>query len=539
MTDRDNTQTKKQTYLQGAAILTIAALITKAIGGLFKIPLTTMITSEGAGHFYVAYNIYIVLLNVSSTGLPVAVSHLISRANTLEHRGEVMAIHRVSLRLFLLLGVLCSGAMLIFSPQLASWMRDPEAVYAIAVLAPAVFFVCVSSSFRGFFQGQQYMTPTAWAQVLEALCKLFLGLAAAYVALRMHLGYAIAAGAAILGVTVGAMISSGYLTVQYRKKRLRLSEEEAAEAVPTSREIVRRILKVAVPITIGATGLQIVNTLCSRIILGRLQDALSFTAAEASSQYGIYSMAQTLYLLPSALVQPLAVSIIPAVTAALALGNRKQARQMSESAIRVTGLVALPCGVGLAVLAGPIQRLLYRYDAETLAVAGPTLTILGIASIFYCLILVTNAILQANGKTSVPIVTTLIGGSVNILVDCFLVGRPEFHILGAALGNLSYCVVVLLLNLLALKRFVPEPPRMLPQIHKTVLASVIMGIGAWGTYRLLGNVLLAVAVAGLLYLGLVYCLRIITMYDCRLLPKGEWIARFLRVSGSAEDSNSQ
>lgn len=532
-------RTKKQTYLQGAAILTVAALITKAIGALFKIPLTTMITTEGAGHFYVAYNIYIVLLNVSSTGLPVAVSHLISQANTLGRRGEVQAIRRVSLRLFLLLGVVCGGAMLVFSPQLAGWMRDPQAKYAIAMLAPAVLFVCISSSYRGYFQGQQYMTPTAVAQVLEALCKLFLGLAAAYLALRMNLGYAVAAGASILGVTVGAMLSSIYLTFQYRKKRIRLTPEEAAAPVSSTREIVSRILRLAVPITIGATGLQIFNALGSKIILGRLQDALGFTAAYASSQYGIYSMAQTLYLLPSALVQPLAVSIIPAVTAALALGNREQGRRMSESAIRVAGLIALPCGVGLSVLAAPIQRLLYRYDAETLAVAGPTLAILGVASILYCLILVTNAILQANGKVSVPIVTTLAGGAASILVDYFLVGLPQFHIFGGAIGTLSYCVVALLLNLLALKRLVPEPPRVLAQLGKSGLAAAVMGGAAWAVHRFTGSVLLAVAVAGLLYLGLVYCLKIITLYDCRLLPKGEWIARLLRVAPAAEKSDSQ
>lgn len=534
MAGNKNSKTKKQTYLQGAAILTVAALITKAIGALFKIPLTGMITTEGAGHFYVAYNIYIVLLNVSSTGLPVAVSHLISQANTLGRRGEVLAIHRVSLRLFLLLGLVCGGAMLVFSPQLASWMRDPEAKYAITMLAPAVLFVCVSSSYRGYFQGQQYMTPTAVAQVLEALCKLFLGLAAAYLALRMHLGYAAAAGASILGVTVGTMLSSIYLSIQYRRKRVRLTLEEASVPVSPTREIVGRILRIAVPITIGATGLQIFNALGSRIILGRLQDALGFTATHASSQYGIYSMAQTLYLLPSALVQPLAVSIIPAVTAALALGNRAQGRRMSESAVRVAGLIALPFGVGLSVLAAPIQRLLYRYDSQTLVVAGPTLAILGAASILYCLILVTNAILQANGKASIPIFTTLAGGIANILVDYFLVGLPQFHILGGALGTLSYCIVALLFNLLALKCLVPEPPRVLAQLRKTALASVPMGVVAWAVYHFAGSVLLAVAASGPLYLVLVYLFKIITYYDCRLLPKGEWIARFLRVAPTEE-----
>ena len=155
---------RKQGFLQGAAILTLGAILAKVIGALFKIPLTRFITTEGAGHFNVAYNIYIVLLNISSTGLPVAVSRLISEANTLGKRRQVQSIHRVSVMLFLLIGLVCGGAMFFGAQAIANWMRDPEAVYAIAVLAPAALFVSVCSAFRGYFQGQQYMTPTAVAQ---------------------------------------------------------------------------------------------------------------------------------------------------------------------------------------------------------------------------------------------------------------------------------------------------------------------------------------------------------------------------------------
>ena len=185
MAEQNSGKTKKQGFLQGAAILTFGTILVKLIGALYKIPMNRIIGTEGFGHFNVAYSIYNVLLMISSTGLPIAVSRMISEANTLGRRRQVQKIYKVSLRLFLAVGVVCSGAMLIFAPQLANLMRDPDAVYAIAALAPAVLFVCIICSFRGYFQGQQYMTPTAVSQVIEALCKLELGLGAVFLSFTL------------------------------------------------------------------------------------------------------------------------------------------------------------------------------------------------------------------------------------------------------------------------------------------------------------------------------------------------------------------
>ena len=529
MSSKENHEPKKQAFLQGAAILTVGAILAKIIGALFKIPLARLITTEGAGHFTVAYNIYTVLLNVSSTGLPVAASRYISEANSLGQRRLMQRIHKVSVLMFCVLGGLCSCAMLLFSSELAVWMRDPDAKYAIAVLAPAILFVCIGSAFRGYFQGQQYMTPTAAAQVIEALSKLLIGLAAVVVALKVGMGYPEAAGAAISGVTIGAVLSSIFFLSQYRSKKIRLSNREAGETIPAWTKIAWKIIKLAIPITIGAAGLQIFNTLGSKIILGRLQDALGYTSEEASSLYGIFSMAQTLYMLPYALIQPLTVSVIPAVTALLVQKNFSDAQKTEESAIRILGLVALPCGVGLSVLSSPIQRLLYSYDAGTLVIAKPVLGVLGIASVGYCLIMVTNSILQTNGLIRVSIYSTLAGGLSNIFVSYWLVGMEEFGILGASFGTLAYCIVALLVNVLTIRLKLKPAPRIIPQLTKSGAAAVIMGVVAVVVHRWLSSTVLAIGAAGVVFVALVYVLKIITWYDCQLLPKGELFARLLRV----------
>ena len=538
---------KKQSFLQGAAILTLSTLLVKVIGAIYKIPLNRIMGTEGFGHFNVAYSIYNVLLMLSTTGLPIAVSRMISQANTLGNTRQVQRIYKSSLRLFLTIGIICSGAMLIFSKQLAAWMEDPDAVYSIAALAPAVLFVCITCSFRGYFQGQQYMTPTAISEVIEAMGKPIIGLTAVVIVMHLGLGYAKAAGGAILGVTVGTAVSATFLFLIYRRRRLRGSALSGEEKSTGS--TILELLKLAVPITIGSTGLQLFNALDTKIILGRLQDAIGMTSQQASSMFGTYSAAQTFYMLPSALVAPLAISIIPAVTSALTLKDWKKARSAEESAFRMVALIALPCGAGLAVLSSPIQDLFYGYDAETLSIAGPILAILGAAVVFNCMVTVTNAVLQAHGHVNVPIVTTLAGGFVNIITDYVLIGMNAINIYGAAIATIAYCAVITILNIIFLRHTVEQPPRIIRQFIKPLIATAVMSVSAYlvyeGVYNLLSsmgptlsNLLaigLSVCVAAAVYLLLVYDLKIITWEDCQLLPKSETIARILDIQPVTEE----
>lgn len=537
MSEHNPGKPKKQGFLQGAAILTLGTILVKLIGALYKIPMNRIIGTEGFGHFNVAYSIFSVLLTVSTAGLPIAVSRMISQANTLGNRRQVQKIFHTSLRIFLVIGALCSAVMLIFAPQLANWMEDPDAIYAIAVLAPAVLFLCIISSFRGYFQGQQYMTPTAVSQVIEAVVKLVLGLGAVYIVLGLGFGTPEAAGGAIFGVTAGSVLAAVYLLFQYRRKHVRLTAADRNSPVLSTRDTAKQLLKLAVPITIGSTGLQIFNALDTKIILGRLQDAIGLTSKAASSLFGTYSAAQTFYMLPPALITPLAISIIPTVTAALTLNNYREARRTEESAVRMTALIALPCAAGLAVLASPIQKVAYNYDAETLQVAGPLLAILGVAVVFNCMVSVTNAILQAHGKVTIPIYTTLVGGLVNIITDYVLIGMDSIGIYGAAIATIAYCAVIMFLNIAAMHKSMELPPRILLQFVKPIVATAVMAAGAYFSYEAVQrvipsttvSVLASILIACVIYGVLVYAMKIITWYDCQLLPKGDLIARILRV----------
>jgi stage V sporulation protein B len=526
----------KQSFLHGAAILALATFIVKIIGACYKIPLVSIIGNSGYGYFTTAYDIYSVLLTISTAGLPVAMSRMISEAQALGNNAQIKRIYKASLYVFLTIGIVGSGGMLLLCRQLAEFMNSPNSWASIAALAPAVLFVCVISSYRGFFQGQSDMTPTSVSQVFEALCKLFIGLGAAWVVMRQTNDVILAAGAAILGVTVGTVISALYLGVKHRKAAAYLSEQGGV--VKPMGVTVKQLLSIAIPITIGAAGLQIINLIDAKIVLGRLMDAAGFTQGHADEVKGIYNFCQTLFNLPAAFIVPITVSIIPSITGFLTMKNGRGAWKIEESAVRITALLGLPCGVGLAVLAGPILTMLCGYGPTELATGQPIMIIFGVAVIFNCLVLLTNAIMQAHGNVTTPLIDMLIGGVVKVIVNYVLVGIPELNIIGAPIGTLCCYITILSLNLVAMRKMLGERcPRVPRTLGKPLLASLVMGGGAWAANGLLSRVISSnsivclgsIAFACVVYAIMVLALRIITLDDCMLLPKGEKIAKFLRI----------
>lgn len=269
--------------LRGTAILSISALAAKCLGAIFRIPLSQLLTPEGAAHFHTAYNLYLTVLNLGCSGFPSVVSRLVS--GSLARDKHVRSILRVSLRLLMLIGLTGSGLLLFSAEPLALWLRDPDAACAIRALAPAVLFVCIGGAYRGWFQGHQNMIPTASAQILEALCKLILGLIGTSVALKSGASLPVAAGAAMWGVTLGTALSWLCFLIRFRR-----STPEPGPSSPAG-PIAMELLRLAIPITLGTVGTQLFQTLSGRIILTQLQDALGLSPDRSAKLFGIYAMA--------------------------------------------------------------------------------------------------------------------------------------------------------------------------------------------------------------------------------------------------------
>ena len=554
---------KAQTFLHGTVLLALSTAIVKIVGALYKIPLNAIIGPEGFSYFNTAYDIYTVLLMISSAGLPVAMSRMISQANSLGNYRQVRKIYAVCRTIFLTLGLAGGLLMTLFCRQLAQFQQQPDAWAAIAALGPCAFFICLISTYRGFFQGQSNMLPTSVSQVVEAVCKLVIGMAAALIVLHYTGSIPLAAAGAILGVTVGTVLSALYLKLTCAKAYRTLPQTD--EAVSSGGQIAKQLLAIAVPITIGSAGLQLLTVLETGIYMDRLVDMISANrytlplveilqteltasgaaAAELPSKVaanlkGIYNFAQTIYNMPTAFIVPITASVLPAVTAQLTLKNDGAVRATEESAARVAGLLSLPCTVGLCVLAEPVMGLLGGYTGEKLTFAGHMMLLLGVCVFLYAVIQYTNMILQSHGYAHVPVINMLSCGVVKLVVVSLLTRNPAIGIYGVPMGTILCYSCIGLLNLLAIRKLVPQKPRLLRSLLRPILPAAVMGVAVYGCYwaivKLLGadasRVILCgvpVVVGVVVYLVCVVLFKTVKREDCLLLPKGEKIAKLLHL----------
>ena len=549
---------KKQTFLQGTAVLAMATVLVKLMGFLFKVPLNNIIGEDGFGYFNTAYDVYNVLLMISTTGLPVAMSRMISQAQTLGNHAQIKRIYRTSLYVFLTIGMVGSLGMLFFCRQLSVMVTTNENSWAaIAALAPCVLLICLVSAYRGFFQGQSNMTPTSVSQIFEAVTRLVVGLGLAWLVMKLtgkayvrmqgivlapgetaqdYGDITLAAGGAILGVTLGSLISVVYLHHKFRQSNQILSL--GGGTAKSTRSTMKELLSIAVPITLGSAGLQIINLFDTMIYMRRLTGALQWTEKMADSAKGVYNFCQTVFALPCSFIPTITIAVIPAITASLTRKDLAEAKATSESSVRTMALIAMPCAAGLFVMAEPVIRLLCStYTEDRIQLAATMLAILGLTVIFNSLVLLLNAIMQAHGDVVTPVVNMLIGGIIKIIVNYILVGQPNLNIVGAPIGTFICYISITALDLIAMKRHISARPAIFKNIIRPGLASAIMGAATFMVYRVLSNAisswklacLLSLAFAVVLYAVLVVFLRCLTYEDCMLLPMGDKIANSLRL----------
>ncbi len=526
---------KKQSFLHGAALLAAAVIIVKLIGAVYKIPLGSIIGDSGFGYFTTAYDIYSVLLMISTAGLPVAMSRMIAESNSLGNYGQIDRTYKTARAIFFTLGLGGTVLMVGFSHQLAEFMNSPNSWAAIACLGPSALLMGQTSAFRGFFQGQGNMRPTSISEVMESVCKLVVGLGLAMLIMRLTRDTALAAGGAILGVTLGAVVALGYMYVCYR--RFRKEQPLTGGAVFSYGATAKKLLAIAIPITIGSAGLQIINLVDAKIVMSQLIGPAGFTQGQADELKGIYNFTQTIFNLPCAFIPPITISAIPAITEALTLKKHQAAQRLEESAVRVTGLLTMPCAVGLLVMSAPVMSLLRGYTGDTLGTASNLLGVFGICVVFNAMVLLTNAMMQAHGHVNIPVINMFAGGIIKIVVNYILVSNPAINIQGAPVGTLCCHLSITLLNIFAMRRVLPKTPRFAKNLLKPLLAAVVMGGAAWGVKMLLAGLtdsrlilcMAPIAVAVLVYAVMIVLVKALTYEDCALLPKGEKLAKLLKL----------
>ena len=545
---------RSKSYLHGAVILATAVAVVRILGALFRVPLANIIGDDGMSTFQVASNIYAVLLSLSTAGLPVALSKMIAASATLERPQQVKRVFSVGRNAFLFLGIISFLVMALFYQELATFFRSPTAAYAILALSPAMLFVCLLSAYRGYCQGFSIMMPTSVSQVIEATARFLIGLGLAWILASRGFSEGVTVAGATAGVTVGAAVACIYLFFTRRKVEREITWSGSLDTPDSNRRISRNLLNIAVPLTLGASIFSIINLADTRVIMGQLQTVAQASGLSPEAAYamarslnGTYSMTMPIFNLPSSFVIPITVALIPAISAFLARGDGEAARKTAASGIRVTCLLALPAAVGITVLAEPIMHTLYygRFAAQ-----GPGLmAYMGVAAFFLCFFQATNCVLQAYGFQRYTVYTLTIGGIIKVALTWILLTDPRISIYGAAISTVACYVAICVINMVLVKRRIPNSPSFIQILAKPILCAAAMGATAWASFGILRELTLtllgeaglssrflwaiplagAIGIAGVVYLILIIALRAITLEDMQMLPKGEKLAKILKI----------
>lgn len=572
---------KKQNVLGGAIVLVVATALVKVIGAIYKIPLTSIIGTLGRGYFASAYNIYTPIYAISMAGLPVAVSAIVSKNVALGKYRDVRQVLKVTFPLFFALGLVGTGALLIAAKPYVESVGASLALYSVIAIAPSILFCCIMSTYRGYYEGLNNMYPTAISQVIESLGKLVFGLGLSYAVIEYGfkqieatgtvfgkvieteqdtaIVYAVAAAAAILGVTLGTVFACAYTILRHKIKKDGITKENLINSplAATRKTTVKEIVAIAVPTAISSLVLNITNFIDAWMIQNRLESVVlkhfdeimniygdSITEAGIGRNaihtfiYGAYDTTMDFKNLVPTIMMTLGVSAIPIISGAVAKKDHALVKDTVNTVFRTTMLIALPAGVGFFVLSGPILDLLYSGSeaASGIPIATPVLALYGLMMPILTLSAPLTNILQAVGRADVPAKMLALGCGIKIGLNYILIGIPSINVQGAVFGTAAFYLFCIFGNYFVLKKETGMKLDLKTVIIKPLIASLLCGGGAFGAYRLLTSVLGfgntigcigSIGVAVVIYAISVLLLKTLVKNDILLLPKGEKIAEIL------------
>ena len=489
--DHSKSSSRSSSFLKGTLILTVAGMVVKVIGFLNWIILSRVLGGEGIGLYQMAFPIYLLALSLSSAGIPVAISIITAEKVALRDYRGANRVFNLSLVMLAMSGLALSclvyfGAGWLIEHQI---IRDTRAYPAILALAPAIFLVTMLSSFRGYLQGWQMMTPTAVSQIVEQLFRV--GAMLLFAAWLLPWGLEYAAGGASMGAGVGAAAGLSVLIYYYVKLNRTLTYNGITdpEIKPeSSTSLVGRMVKLALPVSLSSLMLPLVANLDLFIVPVRLE-AAGYTVEEATELFGFLTgMAVPLLNLATVITAASATSLVPAVAEAKSMGNKQQIRHSTAAALRLAALVTIPAAVGLAVLSTPLAAAVYHAPA-----AGPVVQVVAAGVYLLGIHQVTTGILQGMGHTTLPVINMGVAAVVKVVLNWNLTALPTFGILGAGWSTNADIGVAAILNLAYVYRYTGFRLDF-TALSKIVLASAIMGVVLYETNIVVAHAMGAMAV---------------------------------------------
>ncbi|MFZ5945271.1 MAG: putative polysaccharide biosynthesis protein [Bacillota bacterium] len=513
-----------KSFFKGALILSIAGIISKLLGAVYRIPFARLVGDEGVGLYQMAYPFYTMILAVSTAGIPLAISKMIAEREEKNNSNGIQRVFWLSMSLLLLTGTAASIALYVSADFIArNILQEPRAALSLKAIAPAILFTSAMSTLRGYFQGFQQMTPTALSQIFEQIVRVSTVFLAAFYLLPLGVEYA--AAGATLGAATGGLAGLLLLWLIYfafNKRRKKQQIQLSIQNEETNTELVRQIVFLAVPISIGGLVLPLMQTMDTFLVPLRLQ-AAGFTSQEATGLYGQLSgMAGALINLPFIITTALAASLVPAVANSLASNRFSAVKGQFSSAMLLALIMVFPAAVGLMVLAEPICELLYNEPRAGVALAWLAPTVLAVG-----LYQTSTGTLQGLGKPMVPVVSLFIGALIKGGLTYILTAIPALGIKGAALGTVIGFFVAAVRNLYIVSKMITfQWFRINDHLIKPVFSVTVMGFTVIKVFEALMergireevSTLAAVAVGGSIYFVVLILVGGIKAADIERVP---------------------
>ena len=526
-------------FVSGVLMLSLSTFIVKVIGLAYKIPMMSLLGAQGMGYFNSAYEIYALLCVISTAGLPVALSILISADAEGGRWRRIERIYRTAMTLFGIIGGAGSLFMLLFAERISAFIENTNAAGCIIAIAPALLFVCVASAVRGYFQGLCRMTPTAVSQLIEAMGKLILGVSFARLAIDRGYGIPVASAFAVVGLSLGTLLSAVYLLILKAISNKRLSKEIQDSCGVGELNILGTLVRIAVPITLSSAVLGVTRVIDMALIMRRLQD-IGYTSVGANSVYGAYTtLAVPIFGLVPSLITPISLALVPRLSSAIEKGSAAAQSEVVSSSLRMTVLLSMPASVGVAVYSRPILELLFSSQREAIDTSAPLLSLLGISILFSCVITTANAILQSYRQTSKPIISMALGALVKVVSAYLLIGVPSIGVWGAPISTLLCNITVTAIDVYYICKYVPRIESMVDLYARPLGASLAMMVISFAVFASISYLTeagavafiaaLLVAVAAYFVLSLLF--GAVRREDILMLPFGEKIALIIENLG--------
>lgn len=578
------TQSSAQSFLKGSFILTLSMVAVKLCGMVYKVMLANMYASFGedfagigTGLFSNAYELYVPLFTLATAGFPVAVSRLISESTAQNRYKDIDTIHRVSKKLFLIMGLVCFAIMFFGSYIFVRIISQPYALYPVLALSPMILFGCLVSTYRGYFEGLRDMKPTAISEVIEACSKLFVGLGLSYLIMKfgissyestntvfgltfesehdaMYTLLSFSAAGAIMGITLGSLLSFLFLYIRYRLDKNRIPKEclENSVEARSRKEVFSILVRTAIPIGVGALIMNIASTIDTVMVQRVLLNLAQTKPAQLLAQYdgkldnlisdgeilihtylfGVYSNCITIMQIVTSVTQVFGTAAMPNVTAAYAKGDKTELKHSIETVLKITTVFTFPIGLGMFAI--PYQIISLFYGGNIALFGTEILRVMGISVIFIACSTPLCSMLQAIGKVKIPMKLYAVAMTIKICLNYLFVGIVSINVVGAAVGTLIAYIFVCVVAVYCLYKYSGVRFNIAPSIIKPLISAVACAVSAYLFSSLFSGLMpakvssiAALLCAGIIYIVFLLLLRTFSENEIKMLPKGKKLSKLL------------